>query len=122
MGIACGAMYCGMIGAAIGATVPQVEQGDGQAGAAYVAAGAHTGAHGAAATGGAYVGGQAGAQRLNQLQGQHGHSRPQQQPDATGSDATASRISNLFITCVSSQSSPGGLLLGSGRLNFRFRH
>jgi hypothetical protein len=44
---------------------------------------------------------------LNQLQGQNGHSRAQQQPEAAGSVATASKTSNLFIFCVSSQSSWG---------------
>jgi len=66
------------------------------------------GAHGAgaqAATGAAYVGGQAGAQyvagRLNQLHGQHGHSRAQQQPEADGNAATASKISNFFMILCS---------------------
>ena len=46
-------MYCGMIGAAIGATVPHVEHGDGAAYVAGAYVGAHTGAQGAAATGAA---------------------------------------------------------------------
>jgi hypothetical protein len=76
---------------------------------AAVATGAH-GEYGAqggaqvAASGAAYVGGQAGAQtagRLNQLHGQSGHSRAQQQPEAAGIVATASKISNFFmILCL----------------------
>ena len=62
--------------------------------------GAHGGAQ-VAASGAAYVGGQAGAQyvagRLNQLHGQHGHSRAQEQPAAAGNVATASKISNFFM-------------------------
>ena len=54
-----------------------------------------------AANGAAYVGGHAGAQyvagRLNQLHGQNGHSRAQQQPEADGNAATASKINNFFV-------------------------
>ena len=57
----------------------------------------HGGGHG----GGGHGGGQAGAQyvagRLNQLHGQHGHSRAQAQPEADGNAATASKISNFFM-------------------------
>jgi hypothetical protein len=38
---------------------------------------------------------------LNQLQGQNGHSRAQQQPEADGNAATASKINNFFmILCL----------------------
>ena len=56
---------------------------------------------------GRHIGGQTAAGRLNQLQGQHGHKRATQQPEAIGSVATASRISIFFIFYVSSQSSRG---------------
>ena len=80
---------------------------------AAVATGAHV-AHGAGAQvaiGAAYVGGQAGAQtvagRLNQLHGQHGHSRAQAHPEADGNAATASKINSFFVI-LSSPSSSGG--------------
>ena len=37
------------------------------------------------------------AGRLNQLHGHNGHSRAQQQPEADGNAATASKISNFFM-------------------------
>ena len=79
--------------------MPTAEQGAGQAGAQ---AGAQGGAHGEAASGATYVGpgAQAGAQtgaRLNQLHGHRGQSRVQQQPEAAGIVATASKISNFFM-------------------------
>ena len=79
------------------------------------------GAHGAggqvAATGATYVGGgQAGAQtaagRLNQLQGHSGHSRAQQQPDALGNVATASKISSFFMILSSPSEAAGGFCFG----------
>ena len=83
--------------------MPTAEQGAGHAGWAY--AGAQAGAHGDAASGAQYVG--AGAQtgaRLNQLHGHKGQSRAQQQPEAAGSVATASKISNFFmILCLLSK-------------------
>jgi hypothetical protein len=107
MGIACGAAQGWAIGAAIGETVPIALYGAGQAGA-------HGGGQAGAqvATGAAYTGagGQHVGWRLNQLHGQQGQSRVvvgQQQPAGIASAATASRISNLFISCVSSQSSWG---------------
>lgn len=105
IGAAGGAINCGIAEAAIGDTVPIVEQGAGQAGA-------HGGGQTwAAATGATYVGGQTGAGRLNQLHGHRGHNRPvdgvQQQPDAVANAATASRTITFFIFCVSSHSSPG---------------
>src|SRR5438874_6017406 len=102
-----GAMYCGMMpwgiigGALIGAygEGPHVAHGEGAygagwhvaaSGAAYVGAGAQAGAQ----TG---AGGAQTAPRLNQLHGQHGQSRAQQQPPAAGSIATASKISVFFM-------------------------
>jgi hypothetical protein len=38
---------------------------------------------------------------VNQLHGHNGHTRAQQQPEAAGSNATASNISNFFmIVCL----------------------
>src|SRR3954447_18816972 len=76
-----------------------------------------------AAIGAAYVGGQAGAQyagRLNQLQGQNGQSLAQQQPEAAGIVATASKISSFFMIFSSPSEAVGGLLLRSRRLIIRF--
>lgn len=107
MGVAGGAMYCGMIpwaidgiiGCAAYGAYGDGAQGDGAQGGAQ--GGAHVAANGAAYVGaGAQYGAGAGAQyapRLNQLHGQNGHSRAQQQPLAAGSIATASKISVFFM-------------------------
>jgi len=46
---------------------------------------------------------------LNQLQGQHGHSRAQAQPEAAGNVATASKISNFFMILSSPSEAVGGI-------------
>ncbi len=94
----------------------QVEQGAAAYGAgAHVAQGAATygaGAQVELASGATYVGaGAHTAPRLNQLHGQNGQSRAQQQPEAAGSIATASKVSIFFMVLS---------LLGKQRGNYCF--
>jgi hypothetical protein len=100
-----GAAYCGMYDCGINGWVIDDSTGAVDTGAQVAQGGAAYGAH-VAASGAAYVG--AGAQgggqygiaatgRLNQLHGQNGHSRAQQQPEAAGSVATANKSSIFFM-------------------------
>ena len=94
-GAAMGVTYCGMI---VGATPGGHVAGAATSGAAYVGAGGH------------------GAPRLNQLQGQQGHSPVGQQaahpPNMAGNAATASKVSIFFMVCLSPQKAVGDYCLG----------